>query len=85
MTDMWPGLTTIASYYARSMDLLKVEVSEISSILSTPSVPKTGSDSSTYCPLTQVQPLLVADGCVIEGTVEDCVIFRGVHVGKTRW
>ena len=25
---------------------------------------------------------LVADGCLIEGEVEDCVLFRGVHVGK---
>ena len=25
---------------------------------------------------------MVADGCVIEGTVENSIIFRGVHVGK---
>lgn len=25
---------------------------------------------------------LVADGCVIEGEVENCVLFRGVHIGK---
>lgn len=25
---------------------------------------------------------LIADGCVIEGTVENCVLFRGVHIGK---
>ena len=25
---------------------------------------------------------LLADGCVIEGTVEDCVLFRGVHIKK---
>ena len=25
---------------------------------------------------------LLADGCVIEGTVENSVLFRGVHVGK---
>lgn len=25
---------------------------------------------------------IVADGCVIEGTVENCVLFRGVEVGK---
>jgi glucose-1-phosphate adenylyltransferase len=24
----------------------------------------------------------VADGCVIEGTVENSILFRGVHVGK---
>ncbi len=26
---------------------------------------------------------LIADGCVIEGTVENCVLFRGVHIGKS--
>jgi glucose-1-phosphate adenylyltransferase len=25
---------------------------------------------------------IIADGCVIEGSVENCVLFRGVHVGK---
>lgn len=25
---------------------------------------------------------LVADGCVIEGEVENCILFRGVHIGK---
>ena len=25
---------------------------------------------------------LIADGCVIEGTVENSVLFRGVHIGK---
>ena len=25
---------------------------------------------------------LVADGCMIEGEVENCVLFRGVHIGK---
>jgi glucose-1-phosphate adenylyltransferase len=25
---------------------------------------------------------LIADGCVIEGTVENCVLFRGVKIGK---
>ena len=25
---------------------------------------------------------LIADGCVIEGTVENSILFRGVHVGR---
>ena len=25
---------------------------------------------------------LIADGCVIDGTVENCILFRGVRVGK---
>ena len=25
---------------------------------------------------------IIADGCVVEGTVENCILFRGVKVGK---
>ncbi len=35
-----------------------------------------------YLPGSSVSNSLVADGCVIEGTVENSVIFRGVKVGK---
>jgi len=34
-----------------------------------------------YGPNAVVKNSLVADGCVINGTVENCVIFRGVHIG----
>ena len=30
----------------------------------------------------KVKNCTVADGCIIEGEVENCVIFRGVHIGK---
>ena len=29
-----------------------------------------------------VKNSLIGDGCIIEGTVENCVLFRGVKVGK---
>ncbi len=28
--------------------------------------------------------VMAADGCVIEGEVENCILFRGVKVGKVR-
>ncbi len=30
----------------------------------------------------EVSNSIIADGCVIEGTVKNCVLFRGVHIGK---
>lgn len=30
----------------------------------------------------QVENSLVADGCIIEGRVENCIVFRGVHIGR---
>lgn len=35
-----------------------------------------------YCDGALVKNSVVADGCIIEGTVENSIIFRGVHVGK---
>ena len=29
-----------------------------------------------------VKNSLVADGCIIEGTVENCILFRGAKIGK---
>ena len=34
-----------------------------------------GADSAT-------KNSLVADGCIIDGTVENCIIFKGVKIGK---
>ena len=35
-----------------------------------------------YCESSSVKNSLIADGCIIEGTVENSIIFRGVKVGK---
>ena len=37
-----------------------------------------------YVTGSSVSNSLLADGCVIEGTVENCVLFRGVKVKKVR-
>ena len=41
-----------------------------------------GSISSQVEDILKAQNSLVADGCIIEGTVENSVLFRGVRVGK---
>ena len=40
------------------------------------------SPPAKYCLGATVKNSLIADGCIIEGQVEDSVIFRGVKVGK---
>ena len=40
------------------------------------------SSPTRYTSDAKVTNSYVADGCVIEGTVENCVIFRGVRIGK---
>lgn len=40
------------------------------------------SPPAKHCGNSRVSNSLIADGCVIEGTVENSILFRGVHVGK---
>lgn len=40
------------------------------------------SPSTQYVAGSSVKSSMIADGCVIEGTVENCILFRGVRVGK---
>ena len=35
-----------------------------------------------YSDEAKVKNSMIADGCIIEGTVENSIIFRGVHIGK---
>ena len=40
------------------------------------------SSPTRYAPGSVVRNSMIADGCVIEGTVENSILFRGVKVGK---
>jgi len=73
---------TIKGFFKFNMDLLKKEVRK--ELFSTnPVFTKTRDDApAIYRSGAEVKNSLVADGCVIEGSVENCVLFRGVHVGK---
>ncbi len=35
-----------------------------------------------YAPTSTVRNSLIADGCIVEGEVENSILFRGVHIGK---
>ncbi|MBR4801027.1 MAG: glucose-1-phosphate adenylyltransferase subunit GlgD [Clostridia bacterium] len=73
----------IPTYFKRSMDLLDPTVRESlfyghSTILTKvkDSVP------AKYKESANVKNSIIADGCVIEGTVENSILFRSVKVGK---
>ncbi|MBQ2957744.1 MAG: glucose-1-phosphate adenylyltransferase subunit GlgD [Clostridia bacterium] len=72
---------TINSYYALNMDLIKAEPRrELFGV--NPVFTKIRDEvPARYMPGAKVVNSLVADGCVIEGTVENSVLFRGVYVG----
>ena len=73
-------ISTIKGYYRMNMDLLDSQVrSELFSV--NPVYTKTRDEAPTkYLPGAKVSGSLVADGCVIQGRVENSMLFRGVHV-----
>ena len=75
-------IETISGYYNFSMDLLKSEVRE-ELFNSNPVYTKVRDEApARYLEGAKVSNSLIADGCVIEGTVENSILFRGVHIGR---
>lgn len=73
---------TIKSYFNLNMDLLNKDV-RAELFGKNPVYTKTRTDAPTrHLPGSKVTNSLVADGCVIEGEVDGCVLFRGVKVCK---
>ncbi len=83
--DGWCAhISSLEGYFASSMELLKDEVrQDLFGDRNRQVYTKIRNSAPTkYTAQAQVTNSLVADGCVIEGTVENCILFRGVHVGK---
>ena len=75
-------IETIRGYFNFSMDLLKPEIRK-ALFGQNPVFTKTRDSVPTiYRGGAKVTNSLIADGCVIEGEVQDCVLSRGVRVGK---
>lgn len=77
-------IDSLQSYYDNSMDLLKKE--NIESLFYSdigPIYTKTkDSPPAKYCKDSKVNNSLIANGCKIEGRVENSIIFRNVKIGK---
>lgn len=84
-TDNWfAQMHSMEQYFRYSMQLLDSNVrADLFKRENLPIQTKVRNSSPTrYLPGAKVSGSLIADGCVIEGTVENSIIFRGVHVGK---
>ena len=75
-------INSIKSYFDENMALLKQENAD--ALFSGNSIyTKVRDDNPTrYTATAQAKNIMAADGCVIEGTVENCVLFRGVKIAK---
>ena len=79
----WSNISTAEAYYKTNMDFLKPEIRNYF-FKQEPTV-KTKIDDlppAKYNPGAQVKNSLVASGCIINGTVENSVLFKDVFVGN---
>ncbi|MCR5005760.1 MAG: glucose-1-phosphate adenylyltransferase subunit GlgD [Clostridiales bacterium] len=77
------SISTIASYFKANMDILDPKVRDELFYKEHTIQTKIRDEVPTvYRGNSRVKNSLIADGCVIEGTVENSIIFRGVHIRK---
>lgn len=76
-------LNSIEDYYKHNMALLEKDISKQLFTSEHPIYTKIKDEvPAQYVGSGRAKNSVVADGCVIEGTVENCVLFRGVHVAE---
>ena len=79
----WSNISTAEAYYRTNMDFLKPDIRKFF-FKQEPTI-KTKIDDlppAKYNPGAQVRNSLVASGCIINGTVENSVLFKDVFVGN---
>lgn len=73
----------LLSYYEANKRLLDSETRNAVFKYKTPVYTKVGDNAPVKYGLeSNIKNSLIADGCIIEGTVENSILFRGVKVGK---
>lgn len=78
-------INSIQDYYTHSMELLgdPCDRNQLFGVKRRPIYTKIRNSAPTkYNDTAKVTNSLVADGCVIDGTVENSILFRGVKIGK---
>lgn len=77
------SIFSVQEFYARSMELLTPDIYRSLFLSDAPVITKPQDYApSKYCEGAVVKNSLVTDGCVIEGTVENSVLARGVTVAR---
>lgn len=76
------NITSLRSYFEQSMKML--DEANVDALFGpSPIYTKIRDDNPTrYLNGCRVKNVMSADGCVIEGEVENCILFRGVRIGK---
>ncbi|MCR5676011.1 MAG: glucose-1-phosphate adenylyltransferase subunit GlgD [Lachnospiraceae bacterium] len=81
--DYWSNIASVDDYYATNMDFLKPEIRSFF-FRTYPDIYTKVEDQppAKYNPGARVTNSLVSSGCIINGTVEDSVIFKGTFIGS---
>ena len=84
---VWDGyaaqLRSVKEYFDRSMELLHGSARAELFCRERPILAKEDDEASSYlAPASRVKNSLIADGCTVEGTVENCILFPGVTVER---
>ncbi len=78
-----PVITSMSDYFNANMSLMKEEIRADLFNSDNPIYTKVRDDMPTKYGLgSKVKNSLIANGCIIEGEVDNCVLFKGVHIGK---
>lgn len=76
-------VNSITSYYKLNMDMLNPDINKELFFKNGPIYTKVKDEAPTmYCYGSVVHNSLIANGCIIEGTVENSVLARRISVGK---
>lgn len=79
----WRNISSVRSYYRCSMEMLDPEIREELFIRNGKIYTKVKDEApAKYNEEAEVTNSIIADGCFIEGVVENSVLFRGVTVAK---
>lgn len=83
-SGFYAQINSLAGYYSCNMKLLQKGMGdELFAQPNRPILTKVRNSAPTrYTDDAKVKNSLIADGCLIEGTVENSIIFRGVKIGK---
>lgn len=83
MDTYWANISTVNSYYKTNMDFLKPEIRDYF-FRQYPDIYSRIEDMppAKYNPGAQVKNSLVSTGCIINGKVENSVLFKKVYVGE---
>ena len=83
LSTYWSNIATVESYFRTNMDFLRPEIRDFF-FREEPAIYTKVDDNppAKFNPGCTVRNSLVSSGCIVNGTVEDSVIFKNVFVGS---